>query len=460
MTDELYPYQRRAVMDLVHLEGRGGLFLDMGTGKTRTALEIARQLRCRRILVVAPLSAVGVWKRESAVYWSKLKVGDGTVGTIKDRAALALNGGSNLFIVGYETYWREPLRSAIIQWEPQIIIYDEGHRLKGRGTRQSRFAHRLTDIVDRRLTLTGTPMPNGPEDLFGVFRAIEPDLFGVRWLDFEARYLRKGGYLNYQIVGYRNIEEIKAKVKSHSVRVTKQQALDLPEQVDVILPVSLESKTRKVYDELKKRAIAEIQGVVDGQPASGIALSRTVLTNVLRLQTVGSGWVKLASGQIADLSREKESILIDLLSDATQQVGRIVIFCRFRHDIDRLLAALAGRERAFVLDGRTAPKDRDQVLQTFREVEYGYLLAQVAVASLGIDLSCSHTAIFYSLDYSLANYLQSRDRLHRHGQGHKVTYYHLLAEYTIDEEIYAVLQKKENLAKSILDPDRAKELFS
>ena len=456
---DLYPYQARAAAKLIRLDGRGGLFLDMGVGKTRTALAIAGHLRCRKLLIVVPLSAVGVWQAEAALVWPKLNMCDATLGTIAKRAKCVQEGECHAYLVGYETFWREPLRSAILKWQPHMVIYDEAHRLKGRSSKQSRFAGRLVEVVPRRLALTGTPMPNGPEDLYGLYRAIDPAIFGTRWADFQRQYLVMGGYLNYQIVGHINVHEIKQKLRATSVRVTKANALELPPQVDVTVPVTLDRATRALYDEMRKKAIAEVEGYAGGKTVAGITLARSVLTNILRLQTITGGWTKLASGEIVDLSYEKQKLLLDLLSDAVPQVGRVVIFCRFRHDIDRLTEALAGRERTFVLDGRTPPATRAELLDKFRAAKYAHLIAQVAVASLSIDLTCSHLGVFYSSDYSFANYEQCRNRLHRHGQEQKVTYHSLVATDTVDERIYKALQDKAELSKSILDVDSARELF-
>jgi len=167
--------------------------------------------------------------------------------------------------------------------------------------------------------------------------------------------------------------------------------------------------------------------------------------------------VKVSDGRIIDLSHEKEKALLEILEDAIPGVGRVVIFCRFRHDIDRLDAAIKWPH--YVLDGRSLPKDRQEILDNFKASPQSVLIAQVAVGSLGIDLSCASVAVFYSVDYSLSNYLQSRDRLHRIGQVNRVTYYSLVARKTIDEKVYRALSKKENLARTVLDLTRARKLF-
>jgi len=465
---KLFPYQREAVTKLLKLGGSGGIFMEMGTGKTRVALEVASQLGCKRILVVTPLSVVSVWKREVASYWSDRPnlVLDCTAGSIPVRSALLRKNGQNLVvgesegscvaIVGYESYWREPLRSAILSYAPDVVIFDEAHRLKSGRTRQSRFAHFLSTRVPFRLALTGTPMPNGPEDLFSLYKAIRPEVFGTRWQDFEWRYINRGGYLGYQIVGYRNMEELEAKVAATSFRVTKAEALDLPEQVDVVVPVQLSD--RRVYEALRRQAIAEVEGVLaSGKPASGVALAQTALVNILRLQQVTSGFVRTTDGELVSVGTEKYETLKDLLEDMLPQ-GRVVVFCRFTYDVDQAVKA-AGAD-ALVLDGRVPPAEREKAIAKFMETPHSVLVAQVAVGSLGIDLSCAHNAVFFSLDYSYANYVQSRDRLHRLGQGSKVTYYHLVADHTIDEKVLRILQRKQDISKQVLDAARVRELFS
>lgn len=436
--------------------------MEMGTGKTRTALAYCIVKKLCRILVISPLSASGVWVRESSQFWPELQVVNCTIGSTVKRAKILSRlreaaSPSTCVIVGYESYWRDPLRKAILEWEPSIIIYDEAHRLKDRRTRQSKFSHTLAGVCPRRLALTGTPMPNGPEDLFSIFKAVNPSIFGTRWMDFEVQYIVKGGFQGYQIVGYRNQADIERKLTGNSFRVTKVEALDLPEQVDVQIPIILSAKARKVYDRLRTQAIVE----VTGKQGSGTALSRVVLTNILRLQQVTSGFVKVVDGRIIDFASDKIDALKDLLTDVVPQAGRVVIFARFTHDIDAIVEACRSLKYPVLqLDGRVPPEEREPHIEWFRTFEPSILVGQVAVSSLGIDLSCSHVAIFYAPDYSLTNYLQSRDRLHRIGQGHKVTYYHLVADHTIDEKVYQILGRKENLMRKLLDKKRLEEFFS
>jgi SNF2 family DNA or RNA helicase len=460
----LRDYQVEAVELCLRRKGRAGLWMEMSTGKTRVALEVVNRLFCQRILVVCPLSVPGVWRREVSIFCPDVTVVPCYYGSVKERAARLAGvprDGRVLVTVNYEGYWREPLRTAINKWKPDIVIYDEAHRLAGRSSRQSNAAHVLTKTVNYALALTGTPMPNGPEDLYSLMKAVDTSVFGTRWKDFSDRYIEWGGFrppgalVPVQIVGYKNRAELEAKVKETSYRITKDEALQLPDRVDVEVPVEL--KDRAVYDRLKKHAIAEVESIYRER---GTALAGIVLTSLLRLQQITSGFVKTEDGQILDLSTEKLDTTYDLISDALPSCKQVVVFCRYTRDVERCVEKLAPLGHVLRLDGTTPPRSREALIEEFRRGQNHILVCQIDVASLGIDLSSCHVAIFYSLDFKLINWLQSRDRLHRVGQREKVVYYTLVVPKSVDVKIYKALAAKEDLSKSILDLPRARELFS
>ena len=187
----LYPYQRDAVAKLLALNGQGGCFAEMGTGKTRMILAVAQELKAKRILVPLPLFATTVWREEIELFSPEIQTLDCTRGSIDQRAAALKKADGKRPIavfVGYESYWREPLRSTILEWKPDFVPFDEAHKLMGRSTRQSQFAALLArddpraarSAVPYRVGLTGTPAPNGPHDYYPVVRGLDPTVFGTR----------------------------------------------------------------------------------------------------------------------------------------------------------------------------------------------------------------------------------------------------------------------------------------
>lgn len=455
MSITLRGYQRETIKKALALEGRMLIANDMGTGKTVCAIAIARMLHVTKVLVVAPLSVVSIWKREVRDYWPGQEFIDCTKGTIRERSDLLDTAMAGVVAVGYESYWREPLRQSVREFEPDLIIFDEGHRIKNRSAKQSRFAHYLALHVSHRLVLTATPMTKGPEDLYSLFRFVNPGVFGTRWQDFEWRYLIKGGFQGRMIVGYRNREELEQRLHAWSTRITKKEAMDLPEEQPVEIKVQMSDRARETYDALAEHAVAEVESL-NGE--TGTALSRIVITNILRLKQVTSGFVKLEDGREVDLDTTKLDTLKDLLLDMPQ---RVVVFCHFTRDIDRIQEMVSKQERdSWVLDGRKTATQRALDLEMWEKSDGGILICQIAVSSLGIDLTGAHTAIYYSVDYNLTNWIQCHGRLHRHGQTNKVTNYYLITERSIDEKVYEALARKEDLTRAVLDLSAARELFT
>lgn len=460
MTLELYSYQKECVEKMLTLGGRGGIFFDVGTGKTPTALTIAARLNVCRVLVVAPLGpVVEVWRDEIHKHFPAYRFLNCTRGSLIERGALlraAPTVDPTIAVVGYESFWQPALQKAILSWAPDLVIYDEAHRLKNRGTRQSRFSAKLVTLAPHALALTGTPMTKGPEDLFGVFRAIDPAVFGTRWADFEGRFLkvsRWGGFP--KIEGYRNREELERLIRKHSSRVLKKDALDLPEEVDVMVPIELDKPTRKLYQRLKQDAIAEVDALTG---ETGRVVSRVIITNLLRLMQVTGGFVRVTDGRDLDVGSEKLDAFADLVAEMLPR--RVVVFCRFRHSMSRLEEVVQDMGiPAFMMHGDVPPEDRNTLLEKFRKVDAGVLICQLQVASVGMDLTCSDVAFFYDLDYDLMHYIQARGRLHRHGQRNNVTFYHLLADKTIDTRVYKALLLRSELVSSIVDRPAAHRLF-
>lgn len=447
----LRPYQEATVEKILSRGGRGLIANDVGTGKTFTALEIARRLDAKKILVVCPISVAPVWEREVALREPDFTFVDASLGTIAQRAQRIREHAkvSPLVVaVGYESYWRKPLSDVLLTWNPDIVIYDEAHRLKSRGSRQAKFAHKLADRIRHRIALTATPMPKGPEDLFSIYKAVDSTVFGKTWGDFEDRYLKISTWGGYpRITGYRDLDDIERKVQETASRVRKEDALDLPEEVDVVIPVTLSQKSRDIYRELNKRAIAEIEGL---HGETGVALSRVVVTNLLRLQQVTSGFVKVTDGREIEFGTEKLDVFEDLISDLLPR--HIVVFCVFRRDVARVAEIATKYAPTYQLHGDIAPHARRRAIERFRAGKSGIMVCQIQVASLGIDLTCADVSVFFGVNYDLMNYTQARGRLHRHGQVNRVTHYMLLARNTIDERIYRALDAKEQLTRDVLDP--------
>lgn len=458
---------------MIKRDVRGGLFVDMGLGKTVISLYLARHQGYVRVGVVAPLyCCMDVWGEELKTIWPDATVIDCSQGSLKKRAQRLIDApkeGVVFAVFGYETYWREPLRSAILKWAPDLFVADECSKLARRQSRQSRFAHILGDKVPHRLGLSGTPMPGGIEGLWSQFRFIDSSVFGTRWIDFQSRYLKMGGYGGHEIKGYQNEDELERKLHEACFRITEDEAgLQLPRVTDhKIIRVQLTPASRERYAEMEKEAIIEIEGTdEDGQPIQGTALSRVVLTNLVRCQQLTSGFIKLEDGQIATVSSEKLDALENLLADTVYPAGRktarkTVVFCRFKSDVRRVSELCAKYAETAFLDGTVKDRERAVIKERFTETKDDMIIvAQIAVTAFGVNwITAASVGIFYSRSHSLIDYLQARKRLHRPGQKRPVHFYQLVVEDSGDMDIYDSLAAKQNIATRFLDKSSYRRLF-
>lgn len=305
------------------------------------------------------------------------------------------------------------------------------------------FCSRLGDQVPNRICLTGTPMPHSPLDVYAQYRFLDKGIFGTSFTAFRARYAKMGGFQNHQVVGYENQDDLQKKFYSIAYRVKSEDVQSLPEAVDVVRPVVLSNYAKRLYKTLKDEFVV---GVADGTVTASNALTR-----LLRLQQIGSGWARQdrnietgEEGQLLQIDTAKQDALADLMEDLNHEEP-IVIFCRFHHDLDAVhtVAAALGRS-SLELSGR-----RNE-LAAWQSAAAPVLAVQVQSGGVGINLVRARYCVFYSLGFSLGEYLQARKRTHRPGQKHTVTYYHLIAKGTVDEQVYQALEARQDVVESVL----------
>ena len=418
-------------------EGKHGLMMnfDMGTGKTFTTILMLRKYDAKRVLVLCPKSVIPVWVTALQDH-TDFAVFPLTKGTAKDKTDLLkstnnTNYDKKAVIVNYETAWRDPLGAFLkgVRWD--FAILDESHRIKAPGGKGSWFAKALGKKSTRRLCLTGTAMPHSPLDIYAQYRFLDPNIFGTSFHRFKSRYAILGGYQGRQVVDFQNLEELNQKFYSIAQRVMKDDVLDLPETHHIDIPCILSHKAMTVYQELEEELCADLDG-------GEITINNT-LTKLLRLQQIAGGFIKLDE---KDRPQKVDSAKFDALQDLIIDIGTepVVVFCRFRAEIDMI------REKysAYEISGKC------NELDTWNS-NGGVLVVQIQAGGVGIDLTKSRYCIYYSLGFSLGDYEQSLARQDRPGQTRKVTYYHLIAQSTVDVKVYKALKEKKNVIDSVLD---------
>jgi SNF2 family DNA or RNA helicase len=423
------------------------LAMEMGTGKSWVAVNLAVNWGCKATLVLAPVKAMRVWSREfdrHAGRPTRVVVLDrGTtvqkIANAKRELDLAKVTGEPIVIVAnYETAIRKEFASFACGRLWDLVILDESHRAKGATGATGKMVSKLGACCKRRLCLTGTPMPHDQLDLFSQYRFLDARIFGYSFSKFRNLYADTNPMFPSQVVAWKNQDEFQEKFAACAFRVGSE-VLDLPPYTEQELRCELSPEAKRVYRELEQQLIAEVD--------SGVVTAANALVKLLRLQQVTSGFVCRDDDRVeVVIDDAKISLLGDLLLDLPAHEP-VVVFCRFRRDLERVQALALGLGRTY---GEISGRRKD--LTDTAEMPEGIdvLAVQIQSGGTGIDLTRARYAVYYSVGFNLGDYLQSEARVHRPGQGRAVHYYHLLVGGTIDEAVYGALRKREDLIEGVL----------
>ena len=430
------------------------LLMEMGTGKSLTAIAITGALsqagRIRRVLIVAPLSILGVWEEEFqkfAAFPYALAVLSGSSAKKLDTLRHMTGTALQVVVVNYESAWR--LEKALTAWHPDLIIADEGHKIKTHNIAASKAMHRMGAKASYRLLLTGTVITNKAIDVFSQYKFLNPAIYGNSFYAFRNRYFDMVGYGNHTPVLKKSMEsELTEKLHSISYRATKAECLDLPETTDMIRQIELEPAALRIYRGLVKESYAELAG--------GEVTATNILTRLLRLSQLTGGFLgNDKTAAVEQVSAAKLSALEDILDGAVAEGKKLVIIARFIPEIKAICKLLEKRGLGYsCITGEVKNRD-EQVARFQNEPEVMAFVGQIATAGLGITLTAASTMVFYSLDYSMSNFEQTKARIHRVGQRMPCTYLYLVARGTVDEKVLAALESKADLARTLVDDYRS-----
>ncbi len=454
-------HQRQAYQYLSRVQA-AGLFADMGTGKSKIVVDLVANLQPRRTLIVCPKKTVGGWVREFERHAIQPVETVALGGSLAERIRsikAPLGDLPRVYLTNFEAFGYEPMQEAAMGLGWDLLVVDEAHRIKSPSGKVSRYLHTLGQRrARRRLALTGTPASDKPLDVFGIYRFLDPGVFGLSFTQFRDRYavvekktLRgryQAGKTYDEIIGYRNLDELSERMYSIAFRVT-DDILDLPAQQDIVREVVLSPSNLRRYQKMERDSVLELERS-EASAVNPVGL-------LLRLQQMTSGYLPVVdkvSGQpsLERLGSEKAEVLREMLEDL-DPAEPVVVFARFVHDLEQIReASLAAGRECREVSGR-----RDELARWQGESGGQVVAVQLQAGGAGVELQRSRYAVYYSVDFSLTNYEQSRKRVHRPGQTRPVVYYHLITPGTVDEYIYEALRDKKDVTSYLVDGLRRKD---
>lgn len=427
---DLYGYQAKAIKKILAHPTGGALLFEPGLGKTLTTIRAVQQTSAERMVVIGPVSAIGVWADELDTEGERVFVPSGSG---KKKAQQISEVSEGWIILNYEALLNKDVEKAVRNYHADVVVLDEAHYIKNPAAKRSRAVHRISE-GRRTLLLTGTPIVKNLLDLYSMYKAIDPEIWdGVTWTKFKQRYAVFGGFEGREVVGFRDTDDMQRRIRPFSVAATKDKALDLPPTRNQRVPVRLDGKAWKTYRDMAQEGVAIINDIE--------VVTTNPLTKALRLAQI-TGAVKVP------YTVER----INELLDAGQKV---VVFHRFLAEGRAILEKL-DTKRVYWVRGATPQIDRASYIKSFQEIPGpAVFLGQIQATSTAVTLTAASEVIFHSQGFSYAEAVQARDRVYRVGQEKPVRYQYMIATgpnggKLIDDAILAALDEKQDFASMVM----------
>lgn len=446
-------YQRVAIERLVS-SPRLALFQDMGLGKTVEVLTAIQTLRMRwrvsRVLVVAPKKvAEATWSNEAA-QWDHLSDMQivPVLGTLTKRI-MALNTPADLYVINRENipwlvdYYRN-------EWPFDGVVLDESSSFKNPQSKRFKALKKVLDRIQWLVLLTGTPAPNGLEDLWAqIYLLDQGQRLGRTISSFrDAFFTQDKSYPGQQYRTYtpqpgadKRIEDAIADI---CVSMKAEDYLELPEYIEDVVPVELDAPAKKAYKKLEREMLLEIDG------ATITAGTAAVLNG--KLLQLCSGAVYDTNGQAQEVHGCKVEAFLEVVEQLNGQ--HALVFYWYKHEVDRLLDALARQFPS--LRVRVYLGDEDAAAWNAGEVDI--LLAHPASCGYGLNLQKGghHMVWFGFPNWALEIYQQACKRLHRQGQQFPVVSHLMVVQGGMDQAVVAALQEKGDAQEALMQALKAK----
>lgn len=423
------------------------LAMDMGTGKTKVAIDVAQNIKIiNKICIVCPKHAADVWWDEIAkhcvVPFIRIPLFDGRMDQRVEAGEVVVGNNNDLqfYIVNYDVIWQEPMKKWLLAQNWDLMIGDESHRFKSAGSNVSQAMFKMGQRAKKRIALTGTPWSDSPLHIYGQYRFLDCGIFGTNKARFDEEYAIYGGYHSFQIIGYKNKKRLARKFTRIGISVPAS-VLDLPPIQNLYYDAPMNSKTRKIYRQMQDDLLVEIN-------EDRAAIASNILVKSIRLQQITSGF--LVHQNIDDPTDTKMDWIghekADLLGEIAEDIAidePLVIFYKFKPDIESIMRSVINRN-FYYLSGQD-----NHVKHWKADKSGGVLIAQIQAGKESIDLTKSRYCILYSDTYSNTDYQQLIKRIHRPGQTRSTFMIHLALKGTVDKVIHRSRIEKTNLSDSI-----------
>mgnify|MGYP001240967441 FL=1 len=440
-------------------------FMEMGTGKTKVLIDNVAMLydkgKIDGALIIAPKGVVKTWYEQElpihlpdhienvSVLWQPniTKTQQEKLDTLFE-----IDSALHILVMNVEALSTEKgvkFATKFINSHKAMMAIDESTTIKTPTARRTKNIIKIGINAKYKRIMTGSPITKNPLDLYTQCEFLDPWL-----LDFSSYYAFRNRYAemktmhvhgrSIQVVDkFQNLGELSDTVKQFSYRVLKEDCLDLPPKNFIKRHITLTPDQKKVYEQMKKAAIAVLNGKV--------TTTMTVLTQLMRLHQITCGYVTADDGTTQQVESNRLNELMSILEETE---GKVIIWANYQLSVGEIIQRLIkvyGKDSYVHYYGLTPQEDRQDFIRKFQnDPKCRFIVGTPQTGGYGITLTQANTVIYYSNGYDLEKRLQSEDRAHRIGQKKTVTYIDLICEDTVDEKIVKALRNKINIASEVM----------
>lgn len=439
----------------------GGLFMDMGTGKTRTITELIfrRKNKIDKVIYFCPVSLKETIRQELLKHTT---LTDQDIYLFDHKTTERNVPTAFVYVAGIESMSSSArvicTANSLIN-ENTFVAVDESSFIKGH---RSLRTERITKISERaryRNIMTGTPLSQGIVDLFAQMRFLSPKILGYNsFYSFAANHLEYHEKFPEMIVRAHNLEYLAAKIKPYIYQVTKEECLTLPPKLYETRYCSMTEEQHKWYDRIKDEVLSEI----DPDDWDSVQIFRLFTA----LQEIVSGFLNW-KGKHYEFDNNRPETMLGFIRSVPEN-EKIIIFCKFQYDIDTIKSTLSkeyGEESVVVFDGRDNPKKRNLIVEQF-EKEARFMAVTQSTGGHGFNWqNYACYGLFYTNGFKWSERNQAEGRIEREGQKKKMTFGDVYCINSIDRRIDEAMTKKGSVVRQfrneveMVKKDRIKELI-
>jgi len=437
----------------------------MGTGKTKVLIDNMSMLydkgKIDGALIVAPKGVIKTWYEQELPTHLPNHIENVTVlwqpnitkgQQEKLESLFEIETSLHILVMNVEAFSTDKgmkFASKFLNSHKVLMAIDESTTIKTPTAKRTKNIIGLSKFAKYRRIMTGSPVTKNPLDLYTQCEFLDPfHLNHASFYSFRNRYavmksMHVRGRTIQVVHAFQNLGELSDKLQGFSYRVLKEDCLDLPPKNFTKRHIILTGEQRKAYDQMKKTALATLNGKVTS--------TVTVLTQLMRMHQITCGHFTADDGTTQLIPNNRVSELMNVLEETE---GKAIIWANYQRDITNIIESITkeyGPGSVVDYYGLTPQDERQDNIRKFQsDPKCRFIVGTPSTGGYGITLTTANTVIYYSNGYDLEKRLQSEDRAHRIGQTKSVTYVDIICEDTVDEKITKALRKKINIASEVL----------